>query len=68
MKLVKRLETVEIGPLGGRAYPVHMRMTALDETDQWTDVIYREGVFDLNLPDYLFTLSNLRNPRPWKVP
>jgi len=68
MKLVKRLETVEIGPLGGRAYPVHMRMIALDETDQWTDVIYREGVFDLNLPDYLFTLSNLRNPRPWKVP
>ena len=68
MELVKRLETTRVGPLGGRPYPVVMRMTDLTEDDQWTELRYREGVFDLELPDYLFTLSNLSNPRPWKAP
>jgi hypothetical protein len=40
----------------------------LAENGYWTELDYREGVFDLALPDYLFTLSNLRNPRPWKAP
>lgn len=68
MALVKRLETTEIGPLGGRAYSVRMRMTNFDEDGQWTEIHYAEGVFDLELPDYLFTLSNLRNPRSWTPP
>jgi outer membrane lipoprotein-sorting protein len=68
MQLVKRLEATKIGPLGGRPYPVQMRMTDLAENGYWTELDYREGVFDLALPDYLFTLSNLRNPRPWKAP
>ena len=41
-----------------------MRMTSLDKTDHWTCLEYSEGRFDLTLPDSLFTLSNLRNPRP----
>jgi hypothetical protein len=68
MALVKQLETTEIGPLGGRPYSVRMRMTSFDEDDEWTELHYSEGVFDLTLPDYLFTLSNLRNPRSWTPP
>lgn len=68
MKPVRRLETTRIAPLGGRPYPVAMRMTALDKTDQWTEMRYSRGTFDLALPGYLFTLSNLRNPRPWRAP
>jgi hypothetical protein len=68
MQLVKRLQTTKIGPLGGRPYSVVMRMTDFDEDGQWTELSYTEGVFDLELPEYLFTLSNLRNPRPWKAP
>jgi hypothetical protein len=68
MQLVKRLETTQVGPLGGRPYPVEMRMTYVTENDHWTLIHYSEGVFDLSLPDYLFTLSNLRNPRPWTAP
>jgi len=68
MELVKRLETTKIGPLGGRPYSVVMRMTDLPADDNWTELRYREGTFDLELPEYLFTLSNLSNPRPWKTP
>ena len=68
MQLVKRLETTKIGPLGGRPYSIEMRMTDVTEDDHWTELHYGEGVFDLSLPDYLFTLSNLRDPRPWTAP
>jgi hypothetical protein len=68
VQLVKRLETTKVGQLGGRPYSVEMRMTDVTQDDHWTLLRYSEGVFDLSLPDYLFTLSNLRDPRPWTAP
>ena len=68
MQPVRRLETREIAPLGGRPYPVLMRMDMLNKPGEWTQIRYTKGVFDLDLPGYLFTLSNLRNPRPWSAP
>ena len=68
MKVVKTMQTLKIAPLGGRLYPVVMRMTNETENDHWTELNYEQGVFDLKLADYLFTLSNLRNPRPWRKP
>jgi len=63
-KPVKRLRAVKIGKLGGKLYMTTMRMEKLDETDHWTEITYRKASFGLSLPDALFTLSNLRNPRP----
>jgi len=68
MRPVRRLQTTRIAPLGGRPYSVEMRMTRLDKTGRWTDLHYTRADFDLSLPDYLFTLSNLRNPRHWSAP
>lgn len=68
MKPVRRLETTKVAPLGGKPYPVTMRMTVTDKPGQWTELHYTQGVFDLKLPAYLFTLSNLRNPRRWTAP
>ena len=68
LKLVKRLETTKVGTLGGRPYSVEMRMTDATEDGHWTDMHYTDAVFDLSLPDFLFTLSNLRDPRPWTAP
>lgn len=68
MRIVKRLQTQKIAPLGGRPYPVIIRMITIDEKDHWTELNYHQGIFDMVLPDYLFTLSNLRNPRPWSAP
>jgi len=68
MKPVRQLKTMEVSPLGGRPYSVVMRMTRLDKPGTWTQLRYTKGVFNLRLPGYLFTLSNLRNPRPWNAP
>lgn len=68
MKPVRRLKATKIAPLGGRPYPVIMQMHALNKPGQWTQIRYAKGVFNLALPGYLFTLSNLRNPRPWRAP
>jgi outer membrane lipoprotein-sorting protein len=60
---VKRLTAEEIGPLGGKLFVTRYRMERLDETDHWTEIVYREARFGTDLPNALFTLSNLRNPR-----
>jgi len=66
---VKRLSAIEIGTLGGRRYVVKLRMTKVEKPDEWTELQYRDARFDLTLPDGLFTLSNLRNPRAqWERP
>jgi outer membrane lipoprotein-sorting protein len=63
-KPAKRLRAVTIGKLGGKLYATRMRMEKLNEADHWTEISYRKASFALKLPDGLFTLSNLRNPRP----
>lgn len=63
-KPVKRLRTMDIAKLGGKLYATRMRMEKLDEKDHWTEITYTDASFGLKLPDGLFTLSNLRNPRP----
>jgi outer membrane lipoprotein-sorting protein len=68
MKPVRQLDTLQVAPLDGRAYPVKMRMKTFDKPDNWTEITTTKGRFDLDLPSYLFTLSNLRNPRPWSQP
>jgi hypothetical protein len=40
-----------------------LRMARVDTPDEWTEVRTMAVEFDLALPDNLFTLSNLRNPR-----
>ena len=61
--LVKRLETLEVAEMGGRAVARVMRMGDVDAPDEWTRITTHEVEFDLDLPPQLFTLSNLRNPR-----
>jgi len=50
--------------LGDRPYPVVMTMHPLDQPTQWTRIETSEGRFNVKTPDYVFTLSNLQNPRP----
>ncbi|MCE9685036.1 outer membrane lipoprotein-sorting protein [Shewanella sp. AS16] len=66
MQLVKEMKTLEIAPLGGRQYPVRMRMVNYAEPGHWTEIATRQAFFDLALPGFMFTQSNLRNPRPWR--
>jgi len=63
-KPVRRMTADDIRVLGGRIYPVIMTMHPLDRPGQWTRIETSDARFDAGLPDYLFTLSNLQNPRP----
>jgi outer membrane lipoprotein-sorting protein len=63
MKPARRMSADKVAALGGRPYPVTMTMHPLDEPGQWTRIDTSEGQFNVKVPDYLFTLSNLQNPR-----
>ena len=61
--LVKSMKTLDIQEMGGRSVARVMRMGKVDEPEEWTQLTVHSVEFDLDLPDNLFTLSNLRNPR-----
>ena len=61
--LVKSLQTLEVAEMGGRPVARVMRMGKTATPDEWTQLTAQHIEFDVDLPDSLFTLSNLRNPR-----
>ena len=63
MRPVRHMVTDRVAPLGGRMYPVVMSMQTLGEPGKWTRIVATSGRFNTPLPDYLFTVSNLRNRR-----
>jgi len=63
MKPARRMQTDKVGPLGNRLYPLTMTMHPLDQPSQWTRIETLDGRFNVAVPAYLFTLSNLQNPR-----
>jgi outer membrane lipoprotein-sorting protein len=61
--LVKKMEALEIGEMGGRTIATRQRMGRVEAEDEWTEIRVDSMDFDVDLKDSLFTLSNLRNPR-----
>jgi len=61
--LVKTLESLEIGELGGRTVATRQRMGKVDTPEEWTQVQVDAVEYDVELGNSIFTLSNLRNPR-----
>lgn len=62
-ELVKKLEALDIAEMGGRPVARVLRMGKVETPDEWTRLTTDEVEFNAELPDHLFTLSNLRNPR-----
>jgi outer membrane lipoprotein-sorting protein len=63
LKPVKIMTAHDIQMLGGKLFPKVWRMQKADVEDEYTELSYTELTFKEDLPDNLFTLSNLRNPR-----
>jgi outer membrane lipoprotein-sorting protein len=63
LQLVKAMTAHDIQMLGGRLFPKVWRMQKADVEDAYTELRYHELSFTEDLPENLFTLSNLRNPR-----
>jgi len=62
-ELVKQMNTLEIGELGGRVTALRQRMVRIDRPEEWTELRIDAMDYSIALDDNLFTLSNLRNPR-----
>ena len=63
MKPVRVMTADKIAPLGGRQYPVVLTMRRADKPGEWTQIVTETASFNISLPDWLFTRSNLENPR-----
>ncbi len=62
-ELVKTLESLEIGEMGGRTIAIRQRMHEVDTPKEWTEIQVNSVEYETDIPDSMFTLSNLRNPR-----
>jgi outer membrane lipoprotein-sorting protein len=63
MILVKRLETMSITTFNGKIFPETMKMTPVERDGEWTEITHHSVKFNVDLPQDLFTLSYLKNPR-----
>lgn len=62
-ELVKWLATHDIAPRGGKLIATRQRMQQAEAPGEWTELRVREAEFGVDIPEYTFTLANLRNPR-----
>ncbi len=62
-ELVKTLDSLEIGEMGGRVIAIRQRMSKVETEGEWTEIQVDAVEYDVELADSLFTQSNLRNPR-----
>lgn len=60
---VKILTTHRIQMLGGKLFPRVWKMQKTDVENKYTLLDYKEIVFDVTMPNNMFTLSSLRTPR-----
>ena len=61
--LVKELQSLEVGEMGGRTVALRQRMANVENAGEWTEIRIDAVDYDVEHPPSLFTLSNLRNPR-----
>ncbi len=62
-KRVRIMESDKIATLSGRPYPVVLTMRSDNKPGEYTQVTTKKAEFNINVPSYLFTKSNLQNPR-----
>lgn len=58
-KLVKVLEAREIAMMGGKLFPKVMRMTKVEENDNWTEIAHQQVEFKQEFADSFFTVGSL---------
>jgi outer membrane lipoprotein-sorting protein len=59
-QLMRTMLFEDIGDLGGRRLPRRTKTIPADKPDEFTEMIYEELTFDVNLPERTFTLQALR--------
>jgi outer membrane lipoprotein-sorting protein len=59
---VKTMTSSDIRLMGGRLFPATWKMQKADVEDEYTVLEYRKIVFNVEVEERVFTLSNLRTP------
>ena len=59
-RLVRTVVYDDFGPLGGRTLPRRIRVIPADDPDEFTELVYEEHEFDIDLPPGTFSLQSLR--------
>ncbi|HHL19903.1 MAG TPA: outer membrane lipoprotein-sorting protein [Aliiroseovarius sp.] len=62
-KRVRAMTADKVGVIGGRPYPVVLTMKTDAKPGQYTRVTTKSAEFNISIPAYMFTKSNLQNPR-----
>jgi outer membrane lipoprotein-sorting protein len=60
MTLARTLDFLDVREMGGRLLPVVLRMVPADKPSEFTEMTYQAIDFDVDLPDSLFSLMQLR--------
>ena len=60
MQLARTISFTDIKLLGGRERPSVLRVVPADKPDEYTEFVYEQLEFDLELSDRLFSLSSLK--------
>ncbi|MDW6004322.1 outer membrane lipoprotein-sorting protein [Vibrio mangrovi] len=63
MQPVREMRTELVSQVGDRPYPTVTVMYPKDKPDHWTRIKTTEAQFNMEIPGYIFTRSNLQNPR-----
>ena len=56
---MRSLQYDDFKVMGGRLLPARMRISPVDEPDEYTELIYNSITFDLALDEDFFSLRNL---------
>ncbi len=63
MQLTRSITFSEIKNLGGRMRPSVLRVVPADKPNEYTEFVYQQLKFDIDISDRLFSLSNLKKRR-----
>lgn len=60
MNIARTITFSDVKSMGGRLIPSVMRVVPSDKPDEYTELVYEEVEYDVNLDDDFFSLSNLK--------
>ncbi len=62
-ELVNVMEGYDVAKIGGRTLPTRMRMIPQDEEGHYTEMVYKDMEFNIDIEDSFFTTQNMKRIR-----
>jgi len=59
-ELARTMTFEDIREMGGRTVPTRMKLVPADKPDEYTEVVYEDISYDVDVPESTFTLQSLR--------